>query len=160
MTRGAVGSSVQVRRAVPSDAAALAPLIEQLHEHEGIPMGPHVDAALARLLADPGLGFAVVALDPDVVGYAVVGFGFSLEFAGRDAFVDEAFVQPARRGSGLGSLLVAAVEAECQVLGIRAVHLEVDHANGDARRLYERLGYASHKRHLLTKWLGLPEQDR
>ncbi|MCA1818614.1 MAG: N-acetyltransferase family protein [Thermoplasmatota archaeon] len=145
---------MQVRRAVLADQPALVPLVAAMHEHERLPMGPATEAALARLLADGAFGFVLVALDPEPVGYAVIGFGYSLEFSGRDAFVDELFVTPTARDVGIGARLLEAAEHGCREAGVAALHLEVDHANAAARRLYERTGYKAHERHLMTRWLG------
>jgi GNAT superfamily N-acetyltransferase len=83
----------------------------------------------------------------------VLACGFSLEYRGRDAFVDELYVRPDRRDRGIGSRILDAMEAECRRRGIVALHLEVDHDNPDGRRLYLRRGFADHARHLMTKWL-------
>ena len=45
----------------------------------------------------------------------------------------------ARRG--VGTQLMAALEAHARAAGLRAVELEVVDTNPDARRLYERLGF-------------------
>jgi GNAT superfamily N-acetyltransferase len=50
-------------------------------------------------------------------------------------------VTPARRGHGLGTALVAAVEQRAVELGYLRIDLGVALDNPDARRLYERLGY-------------------
>jgi ribosomal protein S18 acetylase RimI-like enzyme len=49
--------------------------------------------------------------------------------------------------------LLATVEAACPALGVRALHLEVDHVNERAKGLYVRAGYADHERYLMTKVL-------
>lgn len=154
-------AGLAVRPAVAADAAGLMPLIRELHAHEGLPVpGKEVEAALRALLADDRLGCVLLASDGGrVVGYTVLGFGYSLEFHGRDAFVDELFVEDAARGQGVGSLLLDAAEMACRARGIHALHLESGHANPDATRLYERRGFRAHERHLMTKWLhetGLP----
>jgi ribosomal protein S18 acetylase RimI-like enzyme len=88
-----------------------------------------------------------------VAGYAVLAFGFSLEFHGRDAFLDELYVRESFRGSGVGTACLEWLEAVCRAEGVHALHLEVDRTNAGAKRLYHRLGYGDHDRHLLTKWL-------
>ncbi|MCM3660517.1 GNAT family N-acetyltransferase [Georgenia satyanarayanai] len=50
-------------------------------------------------------------------------------------------VVPARRGEGIGSLLVAAAEQRVRERGAAAAAIVVAEDNRDARRLYERLGY-------------------
>ena len=42
---------------------------------------------------------------------------------------------------GVGTALIAAVEEEARRRGLNRVNLEVGETNGDASRLYERLGY-------------------
>ena len=147
-----------VRSATPADAEAIWPLLLDLHAHEGVPRpGPAIEAALRRLLADARLGQVFVAALPsggDVVAYAVVVYGYSLEFAGVDAFLDEVNVRDDLRGRGLGSLLLDAAEAHCRARGVVALHLEVGLSNGRAEELYRRKGYAPHDRRLMTKRLA------
>lgn len=50
-------------------------------------------------------------------------------------------VAPARRGSGIGTLLLDRVDAELATLGIRDVLVAVLEGNFNARRLYERRGF-------------------
>lgn len=46
------------------------------------------------------------------------------------------------QNSGIGTALITAIEEEARRRGLNRVNLEVGEANHDARRLYERLGYA------------------
>ncbi len=74
-----------------------------------------------------------------VVGYAVVTWSWSIESGGRDALLDEVYVQPSREG--LGSVLVAHVVEDCRRRGLPRIFLETERANHDARRLYRRFGF-------------------
>ncbi len=51
-------------------------------------------------------------------------------------------VEPRFQNRGAGTALIAAVEEEASKRGLSRVYLEVGVTNDDARRLYERLGYA------------------
>ena len=148
--------TLKARPAGPEDFTALLPMVRQLQAHEHLPApGKEVEAALRTLLADGRLGCVLIAEDHAVpVGYAVLGYGYSLEFHGRDAFVDELFVLPSSRGGGVGSLLLDAAEMACRAAGIQALHLESGHGNRRATALYERRGFKAHERHLMTKWLA------
>ena len=55
--------------------------------------------------------------------------------------VDGIAVAAAARGLGVGTQLMAALDAHARAQGLRAVELEVVDTNPDARRLYERLGF-------------------
>jgi ribosomal protein S18 acetylase RimI-like enzyme len=119
-------------------------------------MGDPLDAAaseraMRQLVGDPSLGRLFISEQCDA--YLVIGFGFSLEFGGRDAFVDELYVAPEARSRGLGSEALTLAEEACRAAGIRALHLEVAHENHRARALYARSGYYAHERHLMTKRL-------
>jgi ribosomal protein S18 acetylase RimI-like enzyme len=110
--------------------------------------------AMLELIGDEALGrFFVFEEEGAIAGYIVIGFGFTLEFGGRDAFVDELYVAPEARGRGIGSAALQIAEDACRGAGIRALHLEVAHENPRARALYERAGYAAHERSLMTKRL-------
>lgn len=148
--------TLAVRPGGPADAAALLPMVRELQAHEHLPPpGKEVEAALRALLADDRPGCVLIAeMEGKPVGYAVLGFGYSLEFHGRDAFVDELFVRESARGNGIGSLLLDAAEMACRARGIKALHLESGHGNPRATRLYEGRGFKAHERHLMTKWLG------
>lgn len=52
-------------------------------------------------------------------------------------------VRPARRSQGIGTFLVAQLEAAAVRAGMPAARLSVEDTNPDARRLYERLGYTA-----------------
>ena len=85
------------------------------------------------------------------IGYIVLSFGFSFEYNGRDAFIDELYIKPPFRSKGIGKLAMDFVESESKKLNINAVHLEVEPHNGKAKQLYRDRGYKPNGRTLLTK---------
>lgn len=145
--------SFSVRTAEPGDLERLLPLVRELWKHEEMTWHEtRTPAALARLLGDASLGRVWIALEARrPIGYLALCFGYSLEYLGRDAFVDELYVEPARRSSGLGAHLLALAEAACPALGVGALHLEVDRVNARARELYARNGFLDKDRFLMTK---------
>ena len=144
------------RVAEPSDADTLVGMMRDFNAHERIAFDePAVRAALAQLFADDTYGLVcLILLGVEVAGYAVIAFGFSIEFRGRDAFVDELFVKDGFRGRGLGTAALRFAEGLCRGRGIRALHLEVERENTRAQSVYRRAGFADHDRYLLTKWLS------
>lgn len=116
---------------------------------------------LALLLSDPRLGRVFVLEDGETpAGYLVLTFGFSLEFGGRNALVDELYVAPAHRGRGLGTQALVAAEELCSDLGIRAIHLVVERYKEDAQALYRRVGFVAYERDVMTKRLATPTRSR
>ncbi len=82
--------------------------------------------ATLALLETPVFGnIWLLKLAEEAVGYMVLTFGFSLEFGGRDALLDELFIAEHHRGSGLGKQALLFAFDHCKKAGIRALHLEV-----------------------------------
>jgi GNAT superfamily N-acetyltransferase len=95
---------MELRPAVAADIEHLVSLQAAYYHEDGYPHDRSAArGAWAELLADARLGRAwVVDGPPGVVGYVVVTFGFSLEYVGRDAFIDELYLAEGYRGRGLG----------------------------------------------------------
>ena len=137
------------------DISHLLSLIKDFYTFERL---PYDEARLRRLLsdliADTNLGRVILfELAGEVVGYMVLGFGFSLEFHGRDCLIDEFYVRPAYRSKGIGQAAVDFALQLCRDLGIKAMHLEADHFNVRGHEFYKRLGFKDHDRHLMTRWI-------
>jgi ribosomal protein S18 acetylase RimI-like enzyme len=73
-----------------------------------------------------------------------------MEFGGRNAFLDDLFIESAFRGAGLGTSALNKVRAFCVENGIRALHLETGRDNAAAQALYRRAGFKVTDRQLLT----------
>jgi ribosomal protein S18 acetylase RimI-like enzyme len=145
----------RLRVATAADVDGLCELMRENYAEAGYPFDPAAArecfAAIAR---GPALGRTwVLAADGALVGYAVLLFGYSLEYRGRDAFVDDVYLAPAQRGRGLGRTLLEQVEAAARELGVRALHLEVERTNTAAQALYRRRGFRDTERLLMTKIL-------
>jgi len=141
-----------VRLASPPDRDLLVELMREFYAETGTSCDAQRTAgAFDALLADPSLGRVwVLENDGTPAGYAVLTFGFSMQFGGRDAFVDDLFVRPAHRGHGLGRAAMEAITAECRARGVRVLHLEVDAENDVAKELYRKFGFVDHDFHLMS----------
>ncbi len=109
-------------------------------------------ASLSLFLDNASLGRLWLILRDEVpVGYLILTLGFSFEYGGYDAFIDEVYIREEHRGGGIGRQALAFAEEECRRLGVRALHLEVEHQNVNALVLYRKVGFVDHERYLLTK---------
>jgi|SRR5215472_8504147 len=150
-------SQLRFREAVPQDEAALLPMMRSLAEQE--PGKIEFDEAAARAAFRKFLSLSnfgriwLLYEDTALVGYIILTVGFSFEFRGHDAFIDELFIVASRRRRGYGRQAVAFVEQQARKMGINAIHLEVDDGNDPALQLYRWTGYKDHDRFLMTKWL-------
>ena len=138
-----------------ADTDTLIEMMRDFNAHERIAFDePAVRDTLARLFANDAYGLTcLILLGEEVAGYVVISFGFSIEFRGRDAFIDELFVKDEFRGRGLGATALRHAEGVCRERGVRALHLEVERQNTGAQSVYRRAGFVDHDRYLLTKWL-------
>jgi ribosomal protein S18 acetylase RimI-like enzyme len=149
-------AEVALAPAGSADLDELLALLERFNRSQGYTYDPATARhALGELLARTELGRVYRIVQGGVsVGYAALTFGWSLEWGGRDAFVDEIFVEEETRGRGVGRAALRALAAEAERLGVRALHLEVESANQAARALYRSEGFAGNERRILTRRLG------
>jgi GNAT superfamily N-acetyltransferase len=135
---------VHIAVVAEADLPHLIPLMRSYCDFYGVAPSDEKLMALARaLLADPdGEGFQLIARDDGgrAVGFATVFWTWSTLAAGRIAIMNDLFVHPDARGSGLADALIE----ECRVLAGRrgAVSLGWQTAkdNDRAQTVYERVG--------------------
>ena len=149
---------MKLKLASLEDTGALLPLMRAYHEFEGIDATNAERLATIETLLAGQENFGQVWLsetDAGTVGYIALCYGYSIEFGGKDAFVDEFFVVEAERGRGLGRMALERVKAEAAKAGIKALHLEVARGNTLARNFYGNMGFQSRERfHLMSCRLG------
>jgi GNAT superfamily N-acetyltransferase len=145
-----------VRTAGRADLELLLPMVEQFQDFERIPFD--ADAArqaLARLLEDRGLGQVFLAeREGDAIGYAVLTYGYDLEFGGMDGYLTDIFLIESERDRGIGRWLLGKIEEAAVAAGVRAIHLMVAPSNHRAHHVYYRAGFRALPRLFLTKLLA------
>jgi GNAT superfamily N-acetyltransferase len=143
------------RLATAADSELLLQFMREYYAYDGHAFDENrARTALLAFLREPLYGFAWIVLDGDSpVGYVVLTFGYSLEYLGRDAFVDEFYLRDAYRGRGWGRKTLEFVEQEARAREIRALHLEVVRKNTAAGAFYRRAGFVDHDHHLMSKWI-------
>ena len=145
-----------LRAATLEDLPVVLPRTRALNAHEAIVIDDAaLEAALRALLADASLGGVWVIEDGEggaACGYAIVTFGYDLEFSGRDAYLTELWIDDAVRGRGAGTAALDALEPELRARGVHALHLQVRPEN-PALRLYERRGFVRSPRLIMTRRL-------
>ena len=131
------------RVATPDDAATVARLLDAFNREYDTPTpGAAVlatrlerqlirDDVIALLVGDPAVAVALLTLRPNVW------------YDGPVALLDELYVVPHLRGRGVGSSLLAAAEDAIRARGGEVLEINVDGGDVDARRFYERHGYAN-----------------
>lgn len=150
--------TTEFTKAARKDLTQLLAFMREFYHEAGYPFDEEkARRVMAELLADPAWGRVVLlGWDGEAVGYLVVTFGYSLEYHGRDAFIDEIYLRPVHRGRGIGTAAMRLAEQICREEGVRALHLEVERDNERALRVYREQGFEDHDRFLMTKRLDPP----
>lgn len=136
-----------------ADVDAVLGLMRPFYEKDGYAFREETArAALGHLLQNPVRGAVWVAeRDGKLAAYVVVTLGYSLEYGGLDALLDELVVAEGARGQGFGRAALEVVEAYCRAENVRMLHLEVEPVNEPAVRLYRASGFVDHRRRVMTK---------
>ncbi|MEP7274098.1 MAG: GNAT family N-acetyltransferase [Acidobacteriota bacterium] len=95
----------------------------------------------------------LIEVDGHPIGYVALTLCYSFEYHGRNAYIDELFIDSAYRGQGIGRQTLAFVEGECLASRVKALHLEVERSNAVGQALYRKHGFVDHDRYLMTRWL-------
>ena len=126
-----------IRPARASDAAALAPLLDQL----GYPLAAaDVARVLRELLGDPA-HLVLVAEEDRVVGFVNANFRPQLHHLAPVGTIDELVVDEGFRGRRIGEQLVEAVLEEARRRGADVVEVTTHERRERARRFYKRCGF-------------------
>ncbi len=151
-----------MRQASFSDIPQLVELMREFYAESDFALNEaHAAAAFSALLADERLG-AIWLLDvaEKPAGYLVLTWCYSMEYGGQKAVLDDFFVRPAHRNTGVGTAALAAVPDLCRARGMRAITIEAAPDNGPAQRVYRRTGFVpAPDRELLTLALAAPSHD-
>lgn len=137
----------------PAQLDELLPLVAAYHAFEEVETSAEQRRdSVGKLLHDKNLGEIWLVRKLDIViGYIAICYSYSIEFGGRDAFVDEFYVAAAERGKGIGGQVLKEIAELLRARGIVAVHLEVDGQNERARAAYARAGFSSRdKYHVMS----------
>ena len=148
--------NIEFHAATIGDLPALLAMMQEMQLDDPWSI-PFVEAEAARaveqLLRDPSCGrLWLISADGVLVGYIVMSFDYSLEYRGRNAWVDEFFIRSSHRAQGIGKKALEFFASQAKGLGVAVVHIEVNHGN-PAIELYRRLGYEDHHRYLMSKWI-------
>jgi len=142
----------EIRRAQEADAAAIAGLLHDFNtEYEDYTPGvPALTERLGELLAE-GEVTVLLAGDPPL-GFALLRLRPSLWSKAEDAYLEELYVVPKRRGQGIGRALLEASIDEARAAGANHFELTTGEDDKAAIALYESRG--------LTNREGTPDGAR
>lgn len=122
------------------------------NDEDGHPLSGGGRLALKALCEGTPHGRAyIIEVDRTSIGYVVIGLGFSVEFGGIDAFLDEFYIEEGYRGRGIGTLALEQLAKRSRSMKVKAMHLEAMPENDRAAQLYLRQGFKPSPRRLMSK---------
>jgi ribosomal protein S18 acetylase RimI-like enzyme len=132
-----------VRRATAADAADIARLMYDFNTEfsEPIPEVPVLTGRYERLLDADDTVILLGGSGPD--GFAQIRFRWSVYTGALDAYLEELYVAPAKRGHGLGRALLDAAMDAAREHGADHMELGTSETDTAARALYESAGFTN-----------------
>jgi GNAT superfamily N-acetyltransferase len=133
----------RIRRVRESDVDAVVGLAYELAEYERAPQDCHLTADqlhTALFGPAPALFGHVAEVDGQVVGSALWFLNFSTWRGVHGIYLEDLYVRPTMRGSGLGKALLTALAQECVDKGYARLEWSVLDWNTPAIDFYKALG--------------------
>ncbi|MGH3725161.1 MAG: GNAT family N-acetyltransferase [Mycobacterium sp.] len=136
-------SSTQIRRATEADVPAIVGLIEGLAEYEKARdkcLITEDQLRTALFGSAPALFAHVAEADGVVCGTAVWFLNFSTWTGCHGIYLEDLYVTPEQRGTGLGKALLSALADECVASGYTRLDWAVLDWNTPSIKFYDSLG--------------------
>ena len=132
----------RIRRIRPEDVGAVVELVYALAEYERAPGECHLTAEQLHGVLfgpSPAVFGHVAEVDGEIAGFTLWFLNFSTWRGTHGIYLEDLFVLPSHRGSGLGKVLLAALAAECVERGYARLEWSVLDWN-PATEFYKALG--------------------
>jgi GNAT superfamily N-acetyltransferase len=146
------GNALTIRAATPGDVPEILAMVRELAEYERAldEVVATEDHLRRTLFADQPAVFGHVAeaTDGRLAGMAVWFLSFSTWRGTHSLYLEDLFVRPEHRGSGVGGRLLQTLAGICEERGYERLDWWVLDWNDSARRFYASLGAEA-----LTEWI-------
>ena len=136
-------NSLLIKSVEAADVPAVVALFEaQLREHDIVTLAEGIRNVIHSMTSNPTFGFILLAMEQgSPVGVAYAAAHLSVEHGGIIGWLEELYVVPARRNSGIGSRLLTEVISRTGRLGWRGIELEIVAGHDRVAPLYLRHGF-------------------
>jgi hypothetical protein len=141
--------TIEILQARKKDLEQVLTLVKEHHEELGIKQSYSnlQQAAYNLLKKDNALGVIwLIHSDKECLGYALLTFGYSLEFGGKEGTLNEFYIRKQDRKPSVELKALSQIKEECKGLSIGTLHLDY-HVNGrDTSELSLKAGFAIRER--------------
>jgi GNAT superfamily N-acetyltransferase len=132
-----------IRDVAPADVPAVVGLVRELAEYEKELASCHLTAAqldAALFGPSPALFGHVAEVDGEIVGCSLWFLNFSTWRGVHGIYLEDLYVRPAHRGTGLGRALLARLAAICRERGYARLEWSVLDWNAPSIAFYRAIG--------------------
>ena len=131
-----------VRPAESADLDSVAALVGGFRDFwaRSVPTDDQIQHGVSRLHSDPDAEFL---LAPPERGFALIRFRYVVWTDSEECELEDLFVRPDERGSGLGRALTEAAMERARERGCGRMNISANDANGPAISLYRALGFSA-----------------
>ena len=132
-----------IERVTEADLAELLPLVRAYCDFYEVAPSDEALLSLSRaLIADPEHeGFQLLARNEGrAVGFATIFWSWATTSAEQIGVMNDLFVAPEARGTGVAEALIEACRAECAVRGAGKLTWQTAPDNAAAMKVYDRIG--------------------
>jgi len=146
---------ITYRPTTNADLPELAKLMKAYYKTEKLQFDrQRLICAMRSIISAPALGqLMMIEANAKVIGYYCVTYGFSLEYHGKDCFLDEIYITPSFQDQGIGSKTLKSIASYLKRSGHKALHLAVYNRNARAFGFYQRNGFSVVRASFMTKRL-------
>jgi diamine N-acetyltransferase len=147
--------NLNFKPAVKADIPIVLAMMEDFYKIDQYPFNAALtELNLNEFITNASLGkIWIIMLEGTSIGYFVLSFGFSFEFKGKIALLDEFFIQAEHRNQGIGRKVMEFLLSAAPSFQIKTILLEVEKHNIRALQLYGKMGFLDHKRLIMSKYL-------
>lgn len=111
-------------------------------------------ASLSELLGNESLGQVwLIGAETGWCGYLVLTWSYSLEFHGRDALLDELYLNQTCRRPDLERKALQFASQAARLRGAHALHVRVKHSQIQEQEIYREAAFEDDDSYLMTKMI-------
>lgn len=145
-------TAIELNVANKKDLDSVLKLVREYHDFEGISgkASSLMNAVYPLLKKNNEQGrILLIENDGKSIGFIALCFGYSLEFGGRDAFIDELFLRERFRGQRIGEQALEGCQKIAKELGVKALHIESNTKENKLTDFYTKCGFKSRDKYRL-----------
>jgi GNAT superfamily N-acetyltransferase len=142
---------ISLRPGILDDTNEVLTMRKEFYSIDQYPFDAELQEKLTiAFILNPAHGMLYIVYKEDlIIGYVCLTYGYSFEYGGKTAFIDELYLKPGHRSQGYGTQIMEFIILKAREVKIATLHLEAEKHNDKANQLYAKNGFRNTNRYLL-----------